>query len=174
MLSRPTNSLLSFLFNKNKTGNPRNISSVLKSFSADPDSKSSSKASPLCVDLAIFSIMGLPEASSSRREYRSSITSLTSANLASSDPSIMNTTPWHWEKYLVHIFLRLFCPPRSQKRKSPYGRLILAILSPTVGVILSVNLSPSYFFICSNKVVLPALSHPTIRILYSFFFVYIS
>ena len=80
MVSSPTNSALSFLFNKNKTGNPRNISSVLRSFSADPDSISSSRIIPPRGDLAISSIIGFPDASSSRRVYKSSMTSLTSAN----------------------------------------------------------------------------------------------
>ena len=92
MFSSPTNSALSFLFNKNKTGSPRIISSVLRSFSADPDSKSSSIDCPP-VDFIISLIIGLPYASSSRRVYKSSITSLTSANYSSSDPSITNTTP---------------------------------------------------------------------------------
>ena len=139
-------------------------------------SKSSSPAmvvligpGPRRIILFFFATIGRPASSSCFLVYSSSMTSRTSSNLLSSDPSIRNTTPSHSPKYLPHIFLKLFCPPTSQNKNSPYDLLILAIFKPIVGGIFCkffALLSPSTFLTCSNKVVLPELSQPTIRTLY--------
>ena len=99
--SLPLNSLQSFLLSRNKHGHFFSIYSILSSVLSSTPLYSISKLllppifNSFFAYLFIFSIIGRPASSKALLEYNSSITSFTSSNLDSSEPSITNTTPLH-------------------------------------------------------------------------------